>query len=40
VFAVDAVAQELSDWGDADKTDAGIDQSAHGVAEARSGAEG
>jgi hypothetical protein len=40
IFAVDGMAQEFSDWGDADKTDAAIDQSAHGVDEARRCAEG
>jgi hypothetical protein len=40
IMAVDGVAQEFSDWGDADKTDAAIDQSADGVEEARACAEG
>jgi hypothetical protein len=40
VFAVDSVAQEFSDWGDADKTDAAIDQSADRVEQARACAEG
>lgn len=40
VFAVDAVAQEFSDWGDGDKIDAQIDRSSHGVAEAKECAEG
>jgi hypothetical protein len=40
IYAVDAVAQEFSDWGDADQTDAAITQSADGVDEARSCAEG
>jgi hypothetical protein len=39
MFAVDSVAEETSDWSDAEKTDAAIDQAAHGVYEARSGAE-
>ena len=36
----DGVAQEFSDSGDADKTDAAIDQSADGEEEARVCAEG
>jgi hypothetical protein len=39
-YAVDSVAQEFSDWGDAEKTDPAIDQTANGVNEARSCAEG
>jgi hypothetical protein len=39
IYAVDAVAQEFSDWGDADKTQAGITASSDGVDEARSCAE-
>jgi hypothetical protein len=39
IYAVDAVAQEFSDWGDADKTDAGITQADDGVVQARSCAE-
>ena len=38
-FAVDKVAQEFSDWGDADKTDAAITASDDGVDQARSCAE-
>jgi hypothetical protein len=37
--AVDAVAQEFSDWGDADQTDAAITTSDDGVEQARSCAE-
>jgi hypothetical protein len=40
IYAVDSVAQEFSDWGDADKTDAAIDASAHGVDEGRACVEG
>jgi hypothetical protein len=40
IMAVDAVAQEFSDWGDADKTDAAIESSADGVAQAKECAEG
>jgi hypothetical protein len=40
ILAVDGVAQEFSDWGDSDKTDAAIDQSADGVEEARACAQG
>jgi hypothetical protein len=35
IFAVDGVAQEFSDWGDADATDAAITSDSHGVEEAR-----
>jgi hypothetical protein len=38
-YAVDSMAQEFSDWGDADKTDAAITASDDGVDEARSCAE-
>lgn len=34
ILAVDSAAKEFSDWGDADKTEAAIDQSADGVSEA------
>ena len=40
ILAVDTTAQEFSDWGDADKTDASIDESAAGVNEARACTEG
>jgi hypothetical protein len=40
VMAVDAVAQEFSDWPDADTTDANITSSSDGVSEARDCAEG
>ena len=40
IMAVDGLAKEFSDWGDADETDAAIDQSAHGVQEAKDCAEG
>ncbi len=40
IFAVDPVAQEFSDWGDGDQTDAQIDQSADGVSQAEECAEG
>ena len=36
IYAVDSVAQEFSDWGDADQTDAGITESSDGVDQARS----
>lgn len=35
IMAVSPVAQEFSDWGDSDKTDAAIDTSADGVSEAK-----
>lgn len=35
IFAVDGMAQEFSDWGDADKTGAAIRSSDHGVDEAK-----
>jgi hypothetical protein len=35
IFAVDGFAQEFSDWGDGDTTDANITQSSDGVSEAR-----
>ena len=38
-FAVDSVAQEFSDWGDGDQTDAAISESDDGVEQARSCAE-
>lgn len=40
IYAVDTVAQEFSDWGDGDQTDAAITDTADGVDEARSCAEG
>ena len=40
IYAVDSVAQEFSDWGDADTTAAQIDQSADGVDNARACVEG
>jgi hypothetical protein len=40
IYAIDGVAQEFSDWGHGDQTDAAIDQFAHGVDEARACAEG
>ena len=40
IMAVDSVAQEFSEWPAADQTDAAIEQSAHGVDEARACAEG
>jgi hypothetical protein len=40
IYAVDGFAQEFSDWGDADKIAAAIDQTADGVEEARSCAKG
>ncbi len=40
IMAVNGVAQEFSDWGDADKTDAAIDQSADGVDQAIACVEG
>jgi hypothetical protein len=40
IYAVNSVAQEFSDWRDADKTDAAIDPSAQGVDEARRCAAG
>ncbi|HZH25404.1 MAG TPA: hypothetical protein VEY49_10890 [Solirubrobacteraceae bacterium] len=39
VFAVDGVAQERSDWGDADRTDPAIEEAADGVQRARGCAE-
>jgi hypothetical protein len=35
IFAVDGLAQEFSDWGDGDTTDANITQSSDGVSEAK-----
>ena len=35
IFAVDGFAQEFSDWGDGDTTDANITQSSDGVSEAK-----
>jgi hypothetical protein len=40
IYAVDLVAQEFSDWSDADKTDATVTESNHGVEEARACAGG
>jgi len=40
IFAIDGAAQEFSDWGDGDKTDAAIDQSADGVSRAKDCAQG
>jgi hypothetical protein len=39
IYAVDGIAKEFSDWGDASKTDAAIDISADGVNEAKRCAE-